>query len=67
MKRILIVEDEQYMQELMQIQLQSQFDLTLVDNGADVLQIFKSNEFNLILLDIMLPYINGFEGCLSQA
>jgi len=63
MKRILIVEDEQYMQELMQIQLQSQFDLTLVDNGADVLQIFKSNEFNLILLDIMLPYINGFELC----
>lgn len=63
MKRILIVEDEQYMQELMQIQLQSQFDLTLVDNGADVLQIFKSNEFNLILLDVMLPYINGFELC----
>lgn len=63
MKRILIVEDEQYMQELMRIQLQSQFDLTLVDNGADVLQIFKSNEFNLILLDVMLPYINGFELC----
>lgn len=63
MKRILIVEDEQYMQELMQIQLQSQFDLTLSDNGADALQILKTKEFDLILLDVMLPYINGFELC----
>lgn len=63
MKRILIVEDEQYMQELMQIQLQSQFDLTISDNGADVLHIFKAKEFDLILLDVMLPYINGFELC----
>lgn len=63
MKRILIVEDEQYMQELMQIQLQSQFDLTISDNGADVLQILKTKEFDLILLDVMLPYINGFELC----
>lgn len=63
MKRILIVEDERYMQELMQIQLQSQFDLTLTDNGADVLQILKTKEFDLILLDVMLPYISGFELC----
>lgn len=63
MKRILIVEDEQYMQELMQIQLQSQFDLTISNNGADALQILKTKEFDLIILDVMLPYINGFELC----
>lgn len=63
MKKILIVEDEQYMQELMQIQLQSQFDLTLCENGADALQIFKTKEFDLIILDVMLPFINGFELC----
>ncbi|MFL0584369.1 response regulator [Solibacillus silvestris] len=63
MKKILIVEDEQYMQELMRIQLQSQFDLTLCENGADALQIFKTKEFDLIILDVMLPFINGFELC----
>ncbi|MEK5187015.1 MULTISPECIES: response regulator transcription factor [Solibacillus] len=63
MKKILIVEDEQYMQELMRIQLQSQYDLILCENGADALQIFKTKEFDLIILDVMLPFINGFELC----
>lgn len=62
-KKILVVEDEHYMQELMQIQLQNQFELTLSDNGADALQIVKSQNFDVILLDIMLPYLNGFELC----
>ena len=63
MRKILIVEDEQYMQELMQIQLQSQFNLTISGNGADALQILETQEFDLILLDVMLPYISGFELC----
>ncbi|MEK4701903.1 response regulator transcription factor [Solibacillus sp. FSL R7-0668] len=63
MKKILIVEDEQYMQELMQIQLQSQFNLTISGNGADALQILETQEFDLILLDVMLPYISGFDLC----
>lgn len=63
MKKILIVEDEQYMQELLQIQLKRHYDLTLIDNGADALKMVQNNTFDLILLDIMLPYINGFDIC----
>lgn len=63
MKKILVVEDELFMQELLQIQLKRDFTLTLVDNGADALEIVKKQSFDLILLDVMLPYINGFDLC----
>ena len=37
------------------------YDITAVVDGNDAIETIKSNNFDLILMDIMLPGMNGFE------
>ena len=37
------------------------YDITTVIDGNDAVEIIKNNNFDLILMDIMLPGMNGFE------
>jgi osomolarity two-component system sensor histidine kinase NIK1 len=37
------------------------YDITAVTNGLDAMEAVKNNRFDLILMDIMLPEMNGFE------
>lgn len=63
MLRILIVEDEIFMRELIDIHLRDAYDLTFANNGSEALDILKKQQFDLIILDIMLPFLNGWEVC----
>lgn len=36
-------------------------DITAVNNGADALDHFKNNSYDLVLMDIMLPDMNGYQ------
>jgi len=36
-------------------------EITPVSNGKEALEIFKNNDYDLILMDIMLPEMNGYE------
>lgn len=36
-------------------------EITPVSNGKEALEIFKNNNYDLILMDIMLPEMNGYE------
>ncbi len=59
---ILAVEDEPAMAELLQSALSEEGHLvTLAANGAQALQLGQGHRFDLILLDLMLPGITGFE------
>ena len=59
---ILAVEDEPAMAELLQSALSEEgYLLTLAANGVQALQLGLTSRFDLILLDLMLPGINGFE------
>jgi DNA-binding response OmpR family regulator len=59
---ILVVEDEPAMAELLQSALSEEGYLaTLAAEGAQALQLGQTNRFDLILLDLMLPRVNGFE------
>ena len=61
---ILIVEDEQKLAELMRDYLvQSNFEVTILHNGMDVVPYVKKNDTDLILLDLMLPGREGMEVC----
>ena len=63
-KRILIVEDEESLLKLESILLTSKgYDVTGVTNGQDALDSLAENPSDLVLLDIMLPQIDGFEVC----
>jgi len=63
-KRILIIEDDQAIAELERDYLEiNGFETEIATDGDMGLKLACSKEFDLILLDLMLPYKNGFELC----
>ena len=63
-KQILIVEDERDTVELLRYNLEKENYKTLIaSNGEEALEVAQSRMPDLILLDIMLPELNGWEVC----
>jgi twitching motility two-component system response regulator PilG len=63
-RRILVVEDDESLLKLETILLRVQgYDVTGVVNGRAALQEMECQRFNLVLLDVMLPDMGGFEVC----
>lgn len=61
-KRILLVEDEPLLVELYRERLEQEpIHLLIAEDGKTALQLAGKNSIDLILLDILLPVINGFE------
>ena len=64
MKHILIVEDEPDIQELLCAYLQDAgYGTAAAGDGVAALELFQSRPFDLVLLDLMLPKIDGFAVC----
>ncbi len=64
MQKILVVEDDFDIQELLQNFLQEAgYEVTTANDGVEAIAIFSDKQFDLILLDIMLPKIDGFSVC----
>ncbi|GGG22245.1 response regulator transcription factor [Paenibacillus abyssi] len=62
MRRILIVEDDPSIANLQKDYLElSGYTVKIVNNGSDGLTALREKAFDLIILDIMLPGIDGFE------
>lgn len=60
--KILIVEDEQHIAEGVKFNLEAEnFDVRIVENGEDALAALGSESFDAVVLDVMLPGIDGFE------
>ncbi|MCG8500428.1 MAG: response regulator transcription factor [Firmicutes bacterium] len=63
-KRIFVVDDEMHIGELIQYNLQKDgYDVTVFERGEDLLHYLKENVPHLILLDLMLPGMDGLEVC----
>ena len=61
---ILLVEDEKKLADTIQAGLsEHDFEVTIAYNGLDGKKLFAENAYDLIILDINLPYINGYELC----
>ncbi|MEZ4847855.1 MAG: response regulator transcription factor [Bacteroidia bacterium] len=61
MINILLVEDEANFGAVLRDYLQlNNYQVTLCDNGADGLKVFKTQPFRLCILDIMMPKMDGF-------
>lgn len=64
MQKILLVEDETGLVEFLRIELELQgYQLYVATTGEEGLRIFEEHSVDLILLDRMLPDINGLEVC----
>lgn len=64
MTRILIVEDEAQMRQGLKDNLEFEgYEVDMAEDGEQCLLMAEKNEYNLILLDIMLPKLSGFDAC----
>lgn len=63
-KHILLVEDEENLLKAIQLNLELEgYSVNTATNGKDALSVFAKTKFNLIILDVMLPQMSGFEIC----
>lgn len=64
MNKVLVIEDDKNIVELLKIHLADiSCDVTNADNGRDALEVATKNNFDLIILDLMLPGLSGMEIC----
>ena len=64
MKNILVVDDSLMERELIRKALQSEgFNIDTADNGESALTMLQDNEYDLIILDVVMPGKNGFQVC----
>lgn len=59
---VLLVEDNLLNQKVVKIALeQNNFKVDIANNGFEGIDLFKENKYNFILMDIMMPKMDGFE------
>lgn len=65
MQRVLLVEDEEKLQQIVMdyFKAKGDYELICVEDGMAALECFEEEEFDLIILDIMMPRLDGFSVC----
>lgn len=62
--RILLVEDEENIREVVRLNLELEsYEVVCAKNGRDAIRLFQQQHFDLIILDIMLPEMDGYQVC----
>ena len=62
--QLLIVEDDETLRETLEYNLRNQgYEVLVADNGYTALELARGRQPDLMLLDLMLPGIDGFEVC----
>jgi two-component system response regulator PilR (NtrC family) len=60
--RILVVDDEDALRTVLSAELEGEgYKVNMAADGAEAIAILKTQEFDLILLDIKMPNVDGFE------
>ncbi len=64
-EKILVAEDEQDIQKVIRItlKLKGGFDVKFANNGLEVLEKVREERPSLIILDVMMPKMDGYETC----
>lgn len=61
-KRILVAEDEKPMAKALQLKLQKKgFEVDVAGNGKKALEALEKNDYDAMLLDLVMPEMDGFE------
>jgi DNA-binding response OmpR family regulator len=62
--RILLVDDEEAVQKLLRFPLEKDgYEVVAARDGEEALETFAKNNFDLVILDVMLPRVDGMEVC----
>ena len=63
-KKILLIEDEAKLARFVELELKYEgYEVTVCHDGREGFDEFQKNQYDLILLDLMLPGLNGIEIC----
>lgn len=63
-EHILIIEDEKAIQSVLyELLIEAGYEVSLASDGLEGLSLFQKQSFSLILLDIMMPKIDGYAVC----
>lgn len=63
-KRVLIIDDEEIMRAIIAKVFESEgFEVTEAPNGKEGLSLFRENDFDLVILDVMMPIMDGWSVC----
>ena len=61
-EKILIVDDEERIRKLLNMYLVREgYDITEAENGEEALELAMENDYNCLLLDLMMPKMDGIE------
>ncbi len=59
---VLVIEDEELVRKVLEFRLRKEgYEVLLAKDGAEALNLIENQKFDLILVDIMLPYVGGLE------
>ncbi len=62
--RILLVEDEENIKDVIKLNLEMEgYEVVSTGNGKQAIKYFNEQHFDLLLLDVMLPEVDGFQIC----
>ena len=62
--RILLAEDEEHIHDIIKLNLEAEgYEVVATTNGVDALRAFKEQRFDLAVLDIMMPDVDGLQVC----
>ncbi|HEX7412599.1 MAG TPA: response regulator transcription factor [Bacteroidia bacterium] len=63
-RKILLAEDEEHLRDTIKLNLELEdYEVTACNNGAEAIQASKKQNFQLAILDVMMPQIDGFGVC----
>ena len=64
MDRVLVVDDNQSIQKLVSVNLQVRgYAVDVAGSGEEALRLFKAGDYDLLMLDLILPGLSGLEVC----
>jgi two-component system, OmpR family, alkaline phosphatase synthesis response regulator PhoP len=62
MQRILLVEDEEHIREMVKLNLELDgYEVVAANNGKSALKRIREEHFDILILDVMLPEVDGFQ------
>ena len=61
MKRVLVVDDEAYMREMIDDMLSDEYEIQQAENGVEALSLLESDEYDLVITDLVMPEMNGID------
>jgi two-component system alkaline phosphatase synthesis response regulator PhoP len=62
-KKVLIVDDELYIGQLVKRALGTDFIVLAANNGEEALELARSQKPDIILMDILMPKLDGYSAC----